>query len=382
MPVRGPAGEPQLDPAATLEALRPMLENADDRKSRAEPEIRHGRAARRPACKWPARGSTRMVASYLLDAGERNHNLDELAQRYLHHADHEDRGADRHGQEPEADGRSAAGADHALRGRRCRRRLAAAADSRRAIADGRARHSCSTTSRCRWSKCWSSWNPTASEIDTELLARLEREVRRAAGAGSKSEIYDAGRPRVQHRLAQAIAADSVRRTKAAGAASGPRRGGSTDADVLEELARLHPLPAKIIEYRQYAKLKNTYVDALPQMVHPQTGRVHASFNQVVAATGRLSSHDPNLQNIPVRNESGREIRAAFLPGPAAGTAGGRLLADRAAGAGPLFAGSRRCAGPSSATRTSTPAWPARSTACRWRRSPARCGAAPRRSILA
>src|SRR4029078_4655548 len=82
----------------------------------------------------------------------------------------------------------------------------------------------------------------------------------------------------------------------------------------EDLARLHPLPAKIIEYRQYDKLKNTYVDALPQMVNPQTGRVHASFNQVVAATGRLSSHDPNLQNIPVRNERGREIRAAFLPG--------------------------------------------------------------------
>ena len=83
---------------------------------------------------------------------------------------------------------------------------------------------------------------------------------------------------------------------------------------MEELAHLHPLPAKIIEYRQYAKLKNTYVDALPQMVHPQTGRVHASFHQAVAATGRLSSSDPNLQNIPVRTESGREIRAAFVPG--------------------------------------------------------------------
>src|SRR6185295_7746433 len=98
--------------------------------------------------------------------------------------------------------------------------------------------------------------------------------------------------------------------------------GSTDVEVLEELALQHPLPAKIMEYRQYAKLKNTYVDALPQLVHPQTGRVHTSFNQVVAATGRLSSNDPNLQNIPVRNENGREIRAAFLPGPG----GWRLLA--------------------------------------------------------
>jgi len=75
------------------------------------------------------------------------------------------------------------------------------------------------------------------------------------------------------------------------------------------------LPAKIIEFRQFSKLKSTYVDALPELVHPETGRVHASFNQVVAATGRLSSSDPNLQNIPVRTAEGREIRSAFLPGP-------------------------------------------------------------------
>jgi DNA polymerase-1 len=93
-----------------------------------------------------------------------------------------------------------------------------------------------------------------------------------------------------------------------------KTGPSTDADVLEELARVHPLPAKLLEYRQYAKLKSTYVDALPLLVHPQTGRVHASFHQEVAATGRLSSSDPNLQNIPVRTEAGREIRSAFVPG--------------------------------------------------------------------
>jgi DNA polymerase-1 len=93
-----------------------------------------------------------------------------------------------------------------------------------------------------------------------------------------------------------------------------KTGASTDAGVLEELAQGHPLPAKIIEYRQVAKLKGTYVDALPEMVHPVTGRVHASFNQVVAATGRLSSSDPNLQNIPVRTEAGRQIRSAFVPG--------------------------------------------------------------------
>jgi DNA polymerase-1 len=94
-----------------------------------------------------------------------------------------------------------------------------------------------------------------------------------------------------------------------------KTGPSTDADVLEQLARDHPLPKKLLEYRGYAKLKSTYVDALPSLINPQTERVHACFNQVVAATGRLSSSDPNLQNIPIRNEAGREIRAAFLPGP-------------------------------------------------------------------
>jgi DNA polymerase-1 len=101
-----------------------------------------------------------------------------------------------------------------------------------------------------------------------------------------------------------------------------KTGGSTDVEVLEELARIHPLPAKIIEYRQYAKLKSTYVDALPHMVHHESGRVHTAFNQVVAATGRLSSSDPNLQNIPIRTDSGRQIRGAFIPGPP----GWRLLA--------------------------------------------------------
>jgi DNA polymerase-1 len=94
-----------------------------------------------------------------------------------------------------------------------------------------------------------------------------------------------------------------------------KTGPSMDAEVLEELAPLHPLPAKVIEYRQVAKLKSTSVDALQELVHPQTGRVHTSFKQDVAATGRLSSQDPNLQNIPIRTEQGRQIRSAFLPGP-------------------------------------------------------------------
>src|SRR5262249_31413060 len=81
------------------------------------------------------------------------------------------------------------------------------------------------------------------------------------------------------------------------------------------LAEQHPLPAKILEYRALSKLASTYVDALPALVDPTSGRLHTSFNQTVAATGRLSSSDPNLQNIPIRTDEGRRIRAAFIPSP-------------------------------------------------------------------
>jgi DNA polymerase-1 len=87
---------------------------------------------------------------------------------------------------------------------------------------------------------------------------------------------------------------------------------STAADILEEMAAQHPLPGKIIEFREISKLKSTYVDALPKLIQPETGRLHTSFSQTTAATGRLSSSDPNLQNIPIRTELGREIRAAFV----------------------------------------------------------------------
>src|SRR5215207_8133048 len=90
---------------------------------------------------------------------------------------------------------------------------------------------------------------------------------------------------------------------------------STSSEVLEELALGHELPRPILEWRALMKLKGTYIDALPQLVNPQTGRVHTCFNQAVAATGRLSSSDPNLQNIPIRTDVGREIRGAFVAEP-------------------------------------------------------------------
>jgi len=97
--------------------------------------------------------------------------------------------------------------------------------------------------------------------------------------------------------------------------TGKTRAVSTAQDVLEELALGHELPALVLKWRSIQKLKGTYVDALPALVNLDTGRVHTTFNQAVAATGRLSSSDPNLQNIPVRTALGREIRAAFVAEP-------------------------------------------------------------------
>ena len=142
----------------------------------------------------------------------------------------------------------------------------------------------------------------AANLDARL-AKLETEIYAAAG-----HAFAINSPQ---QLAAVLFEEqglrSVKRT-----AKGGRP--STDADVLEELAARHPLPRLVLEFRQLAKLKGTYVDALPALVEPGTGRVHTSFNQTVTATGRLSSSDPNLQNIPIRTEEGRQVRRAFVPG--------------------------------------------------------------------
>ena len=93
-----------------------------------------------------------------------------------------------------------------------------------------------------------------------------------------------------------------------------KTGPSTDSDVLQQLAARHPLPQQLIQHRELSKLISTYVEALPALVHPSTGRLHTTFNQAATATGRLSSSDPNLQNIPIKTELGRSIRRAFIPG--------------------------------------------------------------------
>jgi DNA polymerase I len=137
----------------------------------------------------------------------------------------------------------------------------------------------------------------------ERMVAIEREAYAIAG-----QPFNLGSPKQIGEVLFGKLGLPVKRKTASGAPS-------TDEDVLAELAADYPLPAKILEHRSFSKLKGTYTDKLPQMVNPQTGRVHTSYAQAVAVTGRLSSNEPNLQNIPIRTPEGRRIREAFIAPP-------------------------------------------------------------------
>ncbi|AQT67983.1 DNA polymerase I [Anaerohalosphaera lusitana] len=148
-------------------------------------------------------------------------------------------------------------------------------------------------------------------LDTTMLKEMDDEMSRTLGELTEKiheragEVFNIDSPKqLGEVLFDRLGLESVKSGKA---------GRSTDASVLEQLAEEHPIVPLILEYRQLVKLKNTYVAKLGDLVHPRTNRLHASFNQTVTATGRLSSSDPNLQNIPIRTELGRKIRNAFVP---------------------------------------------------------------------
>jgi len=148
-------------------------------------------------------------------------------------------------------------------------------------------------------------------IDKKFLSELSETMDRSLGKLTK-DVYDIAGcefninspKQLSEILFDKLKLPVVRRTKT---------GFSTDEGVLRTLAAKHALPTTLIEFRELSKLKSTYVDALPKLINPKTGRVHTSFNQAVTATGRLSSSSPNLQNIPIKTELGRKIRKAFVP---------------------------------------------------------------------
>ncbi|MEX0937808.1 MAG: DNA polymerase I [Pirellulales bacterium] len=309
VPVRGPDGESYLDPETVADALRPVLEDPAVKKvgQNLKYEIIVLRSA---GIELAGISFDTMLASYLLDAGERNHNLDELSRRYLNHTmipikDLIGTGKKqkRMDEVPIAEVGQYAAEDADVPWRL------------RPLLEGRLADQKLTKLfeevEIPLIEVLAAMEHQGIRVDVEMLEKLSRRFALLA-VGLEEEIHQlAGRTfniaspkQLAHVLFEDLKLPVVKKTK-----TGP----STDVDVLEQLAADHPLPAKIVQYRQCTKLKNTYIDALPAMVHPQTGRVHASFHQVVAATGRLSSSDPNLQNIPVRTQQGREIRSAFIP---------------------------------------------------------------------
>lgn len=310
LPLRAPPGDRCLQAGPVLEQLRGVLE--DPAVEKVGQNLKYDAIVLRAAgIRLAGLTFDTMVASYLLDAGQRNHNLGELAERYLNRrsvsikeligAGKQQKRMDQVPVE-QVGPYAAEDADVPLR-------LAPILGRRLEVAELRRLFD---TVEMPLVEVLAEMEYHGVKIDCQRLGQLSDQFGDRL-QGLEREIYElAGRKLniASPRQLAAVLFDElglpvVKRTK-----TGP----STSADVLEQLAAQHPLPATILAYRQYAKLKNTYVDALPNLVHPETGRVHASFNQVVTATGRLSSSDPNLQNIPVRTDAGREIRSAFVPG--------------------------------------------------------------------
>jgi DNA polymerase-1 len=310
IPVRAPAGEPQLAPDLVRDAVRPVLENPDIEK--IGQNLKYDIIVLRSAG-VAVRGTAfdTMVADYLLNPGERNHSLDDLAKRYLNHTTIKIR-------ELIGTGKSQKRMDevpvplitaYAAEDAEVPVRLAEILHQR---LEEEGLMSLFRDLELPLIDVLAEMEFNGIKVDPGRLAELgKRFAQRMQGLEGEIYALAGGKFNINSRqqLAKILFTDLKlppgKKTKT---------GASTDLDVLEGLAKLHTLPAKIIEYRQYAKLQSTYVDALIGLVHPQTGRVHTSFKQDVAATGRLSSTDPNLQNIPVRTEEGREIRAAFIPG--------------------------------------------------------------------
>ncbi len=311
LPVRGPWGAALLDEAATLEALRPIL--TDPAIEKIGQNIKYDLLALgRAGLELGGEFTDTMVLSYLLESGERNHNLDQLSSRLLDHemipiTDLIGKGKNqlRMDQVPIAQVTEYAGED----------------------ADATLRIEAILSAKVKSEGLWTLYaeleRPLISvlsrmeqagiAVDTHRLKRLSREFAERIAA-IETQIYaTAGRtfninsgPQLRQVLFDELKLPSLQKT--------PGGEQSTAVEVLEELALKHPFPALLIQHRQLSKLKSTYLDALPDLVNPDDGRIHASFNQSVAATGRLSSSDPNLQNIPVRTEEGRLIRQAFVAG--------------------------------------------------------------------
>jgi DNA polymerase I len=314
LPVRGPNHDKKLDPDQTLARLRAVLE--DPGVTKINQNIKYDQIVlRQNGVALQGIAGDPMVADYLLHAGERSHNLDDMAARYLNHqlipiSDLIGKGSQQLSMDQVSTAQVAeySGEDADAAWRLCR--LLEPQLSQQDL-DKLYRDLEIPLIEVLAEMEFNGVRldvPFLNRLSQEMtgqLARIEEEICQIAGR----KFNIASPKQLREVLFDDLKLPRQRRTGITGEAS-------TAQETLERLAALgHALPTRILEHRQIAKLKGTYVDALPALVNPATNRVHASFNQTVAATGRLSSSDPNLQNIPVRTEQGRQIRQAFLPEP-------------------------------------------------------------------
>jgi DNA polymerase-1 len=311
--VRGPEGSALLDTDATCAQLTEVFEDRSVQKVNQNIKF-DVLALRAQGVTVAGVAGDSMVADYLLHAGERSHNLEDLAHRYLNHQvipitdliGKKGKNQLRMDQVPTPRVAEYSGEDSEVAWRLC--------DLLKAKLDAAGLRRLYDDVEVPLIEVLSELEFNGIRLDVPRLKRLSEEMAVQLQAIEQEIHRLAGRPfkiaspkQLREVLFHELKLPTQRRTGITGAAS-------TDQETLERLAALgHELPRRIVEHRQIAKLKGTYVDALPALVNPNTGRVHCSFNQTVASTGRLSSSEPNLQNIPVRTEQGRQIRQAFLP---------------------------------------------------------------------
>ena len=303
---------PRNLPASALELLRPLFEDASVRKSAYDAK-RQLLVLRRAGIELRGVDFDPMIASYVLDPGRRSHSLDQLALEFLDftRTTYEDlcgkgKNAIPFDQVPIACARDYAGADVDVAGR-----LRATFEPQ---LQELALAPLLNDIEIPLSRVLAEMEWAGITVDVARLRSLKEQFQGERERVEQSIYAEAGEqfninsnPQLRTILFDKLKL-TVRKKTATGA--------STDASVLQELAEEgHVLPVLLLSYRELFKLEGTYLDALPLMVHPENGRVHTSFSQTVAATGRLSSNDPNLQNIPIRGELGRQIRRAFIPRP-------------------------------------------------------------------
>ncbi|MFW6206027.1 MAG: DNA polymerase I, partial [Gemmatimonadota bacterium] len=300
-------------PALSDPGMRPLVEVLEDADiEKTAHDLKHALLLlRRAGVELQGLGFDVMIGSYLLEPGRREHELDSLALQWLGHSamSSEDLCGKGRSVTPVAECEIGRVRDYACEKAdlvlRLRDRIAPRLEEYRLDELYREVEG-------PLIPVLADMEEAGIAIDTDFFRSVSKKLEKELGL-IEEEIYkEAGgefninsTPQLREVLFEKLELPVIKRTK-----TGP----STDASVLEELAEQgHRIPTLILEYRQLDKLKGTYVDALPTLVNPETGRIHSTFNQAVAATGRLSSSDPNLQNIPIRTELGAELRKGFVP---------------------------------------------------------------------